>query len=197
MVGRSSLTLFAASILLLSLATEASAQRQPAAPRRQTPTQQTLLWAVQELARAEGMTGECANRRAMRRTLGRVRSELNRLLGHASALPPPPPPPAPTTPPPPQPMSGPDFSKLLDSVKAQAMTRGKLAVITQAASYNFFTCRQVIALINAVSFSRHKLKALKRLAWRVTDRQNTYTILDAFPFSRDRRKASKILAKVR
>ena len=157
--------------------------------------QAVLIWAVQELARVEGLASECIRRRAIVRHLRRVRAKLNGLLERV----PPPPPPEVSSPPVrrrPPPMAPPAFGRLMDSVRAQVMTRGKLTVISTAAPHNFFSSRQVAALLGAVPFSRQKLKALKLLCRRITDPETIYVILESFPFQRDRKKAQRILSAV-
>jgi len=172
-----------------------SAQVEP--PRQHRRTQRVLMWAVQELARTEGLAVHCDNRRAILRHLRRVRAKLNGLMNRAA--PPPPGPEVSSTPATPvlRPMSPRAFARLLDSVKAQVMTRGKRAVIAGAADHNHFTSRQVFTLLGTLPFSRDKLKTLKRLARRITDRESSFTIIDAFAFQRDKAKARKILQRAR
>jgi len=181
-----------AAVSLLPL----TAQGQPFPERRHGRTQRTLAWAAQELARAEGLASDCGNRRALVRALRRIRMQLNGLLDRVPPPPPPPPPgPEVDTPPAVQPMSPAAFGRLMESVNAQGLTKGKLAVISGAAGHNHFSCRQVRALIGAISFSRDKLRTLKMLARRITDRQSSFAILEAFDFQRDKEKARRILAR--
>jgi hypothetical protein len=44
-----------------------------------------------------------------------------------------------------------------------------------------------------MTFGKDKLAALRALASRIVDRRNNYTILDAFTYSSDKRKAKRIL----
>ena len=184
------MTRIMALALLLLCATEARAQ-----PARD---QATIGWAVQELARLEGMAASCTLRREMVRSLRRIRRKLNRI----QRVTPPPPPahtftPAPPPPPPRAAMSGARFNHFIGQVRAQAIDRGKLAVISTGSAANFFYARQVVTLLNSLATGRNRLKALQFLAPRVLDHQNVYTLVGAFYTGRDKKKAQRIIQRIR
>lgn len=95
----------------------------------------------------------------------------------------------------PQAMAPGSFHQLLRAVRKQAFSSGKLGAIRLGAARNHFSCAQVTRLIQAVTFSSDKIKALRMLAPRLVDRANSFTILNAFTFSSDKRKAQRILGR--
>lgn len=108
----------------------------------------------------------------------------------------PPPPPAP--PPPvaaPAPMGGPRFQALLNAVANEGFSSNKLDVIEQAAATGYFRVAQLKQLVQALSFSADKIRAVELVAPRLVDPQNAFTLYDAFSFSSDKDKARQILRR--
>ncbi len=90
-------------------------------------------------------------------------------------------------------MAPPAYQNLRRQVKRTSFSSAKLDVIKLAAGGNTFTCAQVRGLLGALSFSSGKIKALRVLSPRIEDPQNSFTIVNAFTFSSDKKKATKIL----
>lgn len=127
------------------------------------------------------------------------------------AVPPPPPPPPDLPPPPPPPpppgehhhhhrpgqaaMDAASFTSLTAAVGGESFSDGKIKVIRLSASSNYYTCAQVGALLDSLTFSADKLKALEILNPRIVDRQNIHTIPSHFTFSSDKDAATKLLSQ--
>jgi len=114
---------------------------------------------------------------------------------------PPPLPPPPPPPPPPhesrreRPMSEPSFAALVAAVNNEGFAENKLNVVREAAVRNFFHTGQVKTLIDQMAFSETKLKTLEACAPRIVDRENAFTLFEAFTFSADKQRAKEILKR--
>jgi Ricin-type beta-trefoil lectin domain/Domain of unknown function (DUF4476) len=133
------------------------------------------------------------------------------------AAPPPPPPPAPVYapprpvgPPPPEPppprqhegwrrqvrpMDEESFRSLVQAVRAEAFSEGQLAVVERASSRSYFRVGQLKAVLDLLSFSATKLRALELMAPRLVDPENAFAIFDAFTFSADKEQVKQILRR--
>lgn len=94
----------------------------------------------------------------------------------------------------PVPMSDPEFSALVSSVKNESFESDMLSIVQISAKYNFFTVNQVIRLIDLFSFSSGKLEVVKMTYANVIDRYNSHQIVNAFTFSADKEKVRQIIA---
>jgi hypothetical protein len=103
-------------------------------------------------------------------------------------VPPPPPPPAEI-----RPMHHERFQELIAAVNNQGFSQGKLGVIQQAAATNYFRVAQLRELVLALSFSGDRIRAVELVAPRIVDRENAFTLYDAFSFSSEKERARKIL----
>ncbi len=177
--------------MIVLLCTPGLARAQRDYKRKAKPT---LVWALAELERIEGMATGCVEGQKIRKRLARVRRHLGYLVpgGRRASR-------APAAPPrsAARPISGGNFARLMGAVRAQRFSQGKVRVIRQAAWRNRFTCRQVSILIRAFSLDEYRLKVLRLLARRVADRHNAAVVHSAFSNPRDRRKARKILPRTR
>lgn len=90
-------------------------------------------------------------------------------------------------------MSSGDFAALLEAVNDAGFADDKLGVIATAAQSAQFTVSQVGQLIEAISMSSDKLKALQLLKGTIVDRQNNFRLLEKFTFSADKAKAQAML----
>lgn len=154
----------------------------------------TLVWALSELERIEGMASGCVDGKKIRKRLARVRRHLGYLVpGRGRAAPAPAARPRPTA----RPISSGNLARLLGAVRTQRFSQGKVRIIRQAAARNRFTCRQVAILVRAFTLDEYRLKVLRLLARRVTDKKNAALVHAAFTNPRDRRKAQKILPRTR
>ena len=86
-----------------------------------------------------------------------------------------------------------EFSALLEAVNEASFSDEKTGVIATAAKGYQFSCEQVGQLIDAMSFSADKLKALDLTRKRLVDRQNGFKLLEHFTFSADKQKAQALL----
>ncbi|MEN8218977.1 MAG: DUF4476 domain-containing protein [Pseudomonadota bacterium] len=86
-----------------------------------------------------------------------------------------------------------DFSGLLVALDGQSFPKDKLYLIELAAFRNTFTSNQVVLLLEKLKFSRHKLKALSIIHYRITDPENNFHIISAFVRGLDKKRASELL----
>lgn len=86
-----------------------------------------------------------------------------------------------------------DFGRLVEAVKREAFSAGKLNVLNEAARVNWFSVDQVKALLRSFSFGADKVTALRQLAPRIIDPQNNFQIYGAFTFSAEKEEAKEIL----
>jgi len=93
----------------------------------------------------------------------------------------------------PPPMKLADFSSLLDVIAKQSFPKEKLYFIELATFRNTFTSNQVMQLLKTLQFSRHKLKALSILHYRITDPENHFILLNAFTYHSDKKRATELL----
>lgn len=85
------------------------------------------------------------------------------------------------------------FSELLVALDKQTFPKEKIYLIELAAFRNSFTSYQVVQLIQKFKLSRHKLRALKVLSYRITDPENSFQIISAFERGLDKKRASELL----
>lgn len=88
-----------------------------------------------------------------------------------------------------------DFSILLSKVKGASFDDRKLDLIQVACLGGWMTCRQGASLIAVFAFTDGKMKALKFIAPRLVDLQNTNEIYRQFTFSSDKDKAAEIISR--
>jgi hypothetical protein len=94
-----------------------------------------------------------------------------------------------------RPMNDESFRALVAAVNHEGFAEGKLTVIEQAASRNFFRTGQLRVLIDQLAFSATKLRALELGAPRLVDPDNAFNLYDGFPFSADKERAREILKR--
>ena len=76
-----------------------------------------------------------------------------------------------------------EFATLKNSVQRQAFEDSQLRIIGQALDHNFLLSRQVIELMDIMTFDSGKLEVAKMAHSRTLDKQNYYVVNDAFTFS--------------
>jgi hypothetical protein len=86
-----------------------------------------------------------------------------------------------------------DFSGLLGVLDRQSFPKEKLYLIELAAFRNTFTSNQVVQLLEKFKFSRHKLRVLNIIHYRITDPENNFQIISAFERGLDKKRASELL----
>jgi hypothetical protein len=80
-------------------------------------------------------------------------------------------------------MSGVVFSNLIDQLKKQGFEDNKIQIIKQVMANNCTSAAQVKGLIKEFSFEENKLRVAKICYSKTTDKENYFTINDAFGFS--------------
>lgn len=86
-----------------------------------------------------------------------------------------------------------DFAALVAAVNDAAFSEEKLGVISTAAQSHVFTVEQVGALVDALSHSSEKVKAVELTRHRLVDRHNGFKLLSHFSFSGDKQKVQQLL----
>jgi hypothetical protein len=94
----------------------------------------------------------------------------------------------------PMPMATSSFSGLLNALDNQSFSKEQLYVIELAAFRNAFTAEQVVQILEKFKFPRYRLRALKILRYRILDPENYFYLLQTFPRSLQKKKASELLA---
>ena len=61
------------------------------------------------------------------------------------------------------------------------------------AKHRWFTCDQAATIIKIYTYSSDQVKALKIIAPKLVDRQNSHIIIPVFTYSSDKKKAKEIL----
>ena len=93
------------------------------------------------------------------------------------------------------PLSDSDFNILVSKVKGASFDDRKLDLIQVACLGCWLTCRQGASLVAVFAFTDGKMKALRFVAPRLVDLQNTNEIYRLFTFSSDKDKAAEIISK--
>jgi hypothetical protein len=168
---------------------------------------------IDRLARMEEQLGRAVDRagrnngrdaRDLRDALSRVREELNGLRADVNGAPdlryfhvrtPPPPPPQPVPVPAVQPISEPQFQRLVNAIAKESFGDGKLRVLESAAPSQYFLVSQVQRILTKFSFGNDKLKAVRVLWPRVLDRENGYQLYQSFTFQGEKDQLREIIGK--
>jgi len=87
------------------------------------------------------------------------------------------------------------FTELLETISQQISTKEKQAFVETAANENSFSCEQIVQLIDKYQISQNKLQMLEVLHPKISDKGNTFQIMDALQFTKDKKEASKILGQ--
>ncbi|MFZ4796614.1 MAG: DUF4476 domain-containing protein [Bacteroidia bacterium] len=82
-----------------------------------------------------------------------------------------------------KPMSGVVFSNLTDQLKKQGFEDNKIQIVKQVMANNCLSAAQVKGLMKEFSFEENKLRVAKICYSKTTDKENYFTINDAFGFS--------------
>ncbi len=193
------------ALMLLGAAApdEAQAQAQARSTVDVQYVQNQLSWAFSEITRIEKRIARRCNRsRGLQRRLRRLKRHLRSVMAHvqagrtsAAAV-------VPTTPTPPQPaepvvspMRRRAFHALVRRIKAARFSKGRLSVVSTAAAHNYFTSRQVKRILKHFRFSNKRVRALRVLAPKILDPQNSFVIYGAFKLSSAKKKARRILRR--
>ena len=88
-----------------------------------------------------------------------------------------------------KPMASGKFQNLLAKIESQSFKRKRVEVIQRAAKRNFFSCAQLATMLGTLSFKGERVKAVKAIVPRITDPENSGTVLRALTFRDEQRKA--------
>jgi len=92
-------------------------------------------------------------------------------------------------------MSGGRFASFLRQIRNNDFWDERKAVIESAAERNYFTCDQLGRILDVLEFSSERIAAIKIIAPRLVDRENSFQVLEHLEFDSDKQQARKILAK--
>lgn len=90
-------------------------------------------------------------------------------------------------------MSAKRFDKLLAQVKAAAFEDDRATILRTAAKRNHFTCGQLARIVEVIAFGDEKVDAVRIVATRLVDKENSHEVLSKFTFDDDRAEAARIL----
>lgn len=90
-------------------------------------------------------------------------------------------------------MSDKRFAKLLAQVKEASFEDDRTTILTTAARRNWFTCNQLSRIVEVISFGDEKVGAVRVIAPRLVDKENSHEVLSKFTFEDDRAAAAQIL----
>lgn len=97
----------------------------------------------------------------------------------------------------PRPMFDRRFEGLLGAINAESFSQGKIRVIEDAAREHYFVIAQLRRVIESLTFSPDKIRAVEIMAPRVLDRQNAYTLYSVFSFESEKQQARAIFDRLR
>lgn len=95
--------------------------------------------------------------------------------------------------PPLMPVSEVEFQQLLNSVKKEHFSDGKIQIITSARNYNFFTVDQVIDLANTSPFGDDKIEIIKILYPKILNYDKTYLLYSCLKFDSEKKKLEQFI----
>jgi hypothetical protein len=96
----------------------------------------------------------------------------------------------------PGPMSDARFAELLRAMEAESFASSKLQVLEGVARDNLFVVEQLRRIVQAMTFSGDKLRAVEIVAPRVIDRANSFTLYSAFDFDSEREQVRKVFDRL-
>ncbi len=175
---------------------------------------QGLGGALEALARLEGVAsarklGSCAllvkDLRELRAALGELQGRVQSAqpIGFAGGWPmppglgapaPPPPPEPPAPPPGPMPMASADLGRLLQHMEGESFEEGRFRILAQAVPHIWLSSDQVVLVLGKFQFGNSKLQALRLVAPRILDPENSFAIFPAFTFDAEKEQARQILS---
>lgn len=85
------------------------------------------------------------------------------------------------------------FNELLYVVEGESFDRDKLQLMTQATRHGRMNSRQVLELMNLLSFDSYKLKFAKSAFRNTVDKQNYFRVREGLTFSSNRRRLTQFI----
>jgi len=92
-------------------------------------------------------------------------------------------------------MSDSEFQRLLTNVKNETFADDMTSVVRVAANSKYFTCNQLVQLVDAFSFADEKIDIVRIVYPRVVDKGNAHNILGAFTYSDDKKEVEQIISQ--
>ena len=89
------------------------------------------------------------------------------------------------------------FKALNERIGAESFDKGRLSSLQVVAQSAHFSSQQVKMLLENWSFDPARLEALRLLAPRITDLEQSFLISDVFAFESNKSKANQILRRVK
>lgn len=88
-----------------------------------------------------------------------------------------------------------EFNSLHRLVKSKPFKDDQIALIRDASVNNGFTCRQTKQLMDVFSFDDDKLKVIELLSNNISDKENSYQLIESLSFSSNKDKARGLLQR--
>jgi hypothetical protein len=96
-----------------------------------------------------------------------------------------------------QPMNSRSFEQLRLSIAAESFDNTRLNIARQTIADNFFSAAQAKQLVQLFSFDNSKLEIAKLLYGYTTDKNNYFTVYDAFSYSSSKDELSRYIQQYR
>ncbi len=87
------------------------------------------------------------------------------------------------------------FAALLRQLEDADFTSERKAVLASAAGGYYFTCEQLGRILDVMEFSSERMDAIKIVAPRLVDPQNSFQVLGHLEFESEKQQARRILAR--
>ncbi len=91
------------------------------------------------------------------------------------------------------PMNRIDFNSWKKKIANESFADDQLRIVKMGAKNGWFDCGQVKEILSLFNFADDKLSALRIMWPRVTDKENSYSVIDSFEFSDDKEDAETIM----
>ncbi|MFP4597686.1 MAG: DUF4476 domain-containing protein [Persicimonas sp.] len=90
-------------------------------------------------------------------------------------------------------MSDADFYALLESIKAESFSSGRMRVVEHAVKYHYFSSAQVRQIVEVMTFGSNRVEVAVLLYPEVVDPANFYQVFSAFTFESNKREVQERL----
>jgi hypothetical protein len=90
-----------------------------------------------------------------------------------------------------KPMTSSSFRELINNLKNEPFSSGKLNILKDAVRGNYFTSEQVVDILSVFDFEKDKLESAKMLYPKVVDKNNFFKVYSVFKFNSDKEELRK------
>lgn len=90
-------------------------------------------------------------------------------------------------------MSDADFYALIESIKAESFSSGRMRVVNHAVKYYYFSSAQVRQIVEVMTFGSNRVEVAVLLYPEVVDQANFYQVFSAFTFESNKREVQERL----